>query len=708
MIKYLELTPPEETQFRQAKIISTLVNEGDVVIAGDALFKVKSGEQEIDLPARLGGKIIEMIVEEGENISIMTPLVLLETEVEKSTADLVKKETPSKPSAKPKKKQKKKPSKKENKRANSKNATENSDPKLSQQSLDLNGKKQAVNKLIESTTNEQSLPISNESSNMSAAKIGVPDIGIESAKVIEILVEVGDEVSIDDALITLESDKASMDVPATHAGVIETIEVKIDQDVGEGDVIVTMTAAQTAVEKDTEAELKPAEKSTAEPSSSATSARELVNVTIPDIGGDSATVIEILVNEGQQIQIEDPLVTLESDKASMDVPSSAAGTIESVEVKIDQEVEEGTVVIRVASGAPVAVGNLIAEEEQQDSRKAEIKRLGKTTEPSTQLGNDDNAEAEPRPSPEPTSPSDVHASPSVRRFARELGADLGRVSGSGRKGRITKDDVKQFVKGKLSARQSGAVDEGESGIPSIPAVDFSKFGEIEIQPLNKIKKLTAKNLHRSWLNVPHVTHKDESNISNLEEFRKQLNQEYKSQGDSIKLSPLAFVVKAVVNALQVYPQFNASLEPGGENLIYKKYFNIGIAVDTPNGLMVPVLKYADTKSVAEIATEMGTLAAKARDKKLTPADMSGACFTISSLGGIGGTGFTPIVNAPEVAILGVARSKMQPVWNGQDFQPGMILPLSLSYDHRVIDGAEAARFTRQIAAVLEDVRRLAV
>ena len=264
------------------------------------------------------------------------------------------------------------------------------------------------------------------------------------------------------------------------------------------------------------------------------------------------------------------------------------------------------------------------------------------------------------------------------------------------------------MKGVLTAGPAAAPVTGGSGIPPIPAQDFSKFGNIEIEPLNKIKRLTATNLHRSWVNVPHVTHNDESNISDLESFRKQLNAEYAKQGKDIKLSPLAFIVKAVVSALQTYPQFNSSLEPGGENLILKKYFHIGIAVDTPNGLVVPVIRDADQKSVADIAREMGELAKKARDKKLTMNDMSGACFTISSLGGIGGTGFTPIVNAPEVAILGVSRSKMEPVWNGSEFAPGMMLPLSLSYDHRVIDGAEAARFTRHIAAMLEDLRRLAV
>jgi len=391
----------------------------------------------------------------------------------------------------------------------------------------------------------------------------------------------------------------------------------------------------------------------------------------------------------------------------LDVPSSAAGTIKSIEVKIDQDVSEGVVVVTLeaeANNAPVA--RAASTPEQVAPQRETPKQDAAAQEPKQVAP----GQAAQNSSTVTTSDSTSHASPSIRRFARELGAKLSQINGSGRKGRITHDDVKAYVKGELSKPQqaSASTVQGGTGIQPIPAQDFTKFGEVDVQPLNKIKRLTAENLHRSWLNVPHVTHNDESNISDLEAFRKQLNKEYAQQKRDLKLSPLAFIVKAVVNAMQLYPQFNSSLEPGGENLIYKKYFNIGIAVETPNGLVVPVVKDADKKSVAEIATEMGELAKKARDKKLTMNDMSGACFTISSLGGIGGTNFTPIVNAPEVAILGVSRSKMQPVWNGSDFKPGMILPLSLSYDHRVIDGAEAARFTRHIAAVLEDVRRLTV
>ncbi|MCL4123008.1 UNVERIFIED_CONTAM: hypothetical protein GTU68_000922 [Idotea baltica] len=521
---------------------------------------------------------------------------------------------------------------------------------------------------------------------MSNIQVTVPDIGADNAKVIEIFVAVGDQIEVDDPIVTLESDKASMDVPSTHAGTVTSISVSVDQDIAEGGILIELSVNEKTGPSQGASQEKESEPA---PTVATTESNQTADIVIPDIGGgDSAKVIEILVEVGQEIAIEDALVTLESDKASMDVPSTVAGKVESIELSVDQDVSEGMLVAKVLSttqaSAPAPVAAAATEEKI------------------------------PTPAPTPTEPlapvtGKAHASPSIRRFARELGVDLSKVGGSGRKGRIVKSDVKAFVKSIMiggAAASSGAA--SGSGIPPIPAVDFSKFGEIDVQPLNRIKKLTAKNLHRSWLNVPHVTHNDESNINDLEDFRKQLNKEYAAQDKGIKLSPLAFIVKAVVHALRTYPQFNSSLEPSGENIIYKKYIHIGIAVETPNGLVVPVIRDADKMSISEIALAMGELAKKARDKKLSPADMSGASFTISSLGGIGGTSFTPIVNAPEVAILGVSRSKIQPTWNGKEFEPAMILPLSLSYDHRIIDGAEAARFTAHIAAALEDVRRLTV
>lgn len=760
MIKYVELTAPDASAFRQAKILSIECQEGDQIKEGDTLFRVQSGAHEINLPATKTGRVVELIVALHENITLSTALLLLETEVDGSTAstpiasedDVVQTTPPGNIAAEVAltvveaphsvtpsiKTMNSEPKEVKQTKTTSPKREQVANKKHEQQSLDLIGgdlfesqdspeQHADINEVVLTQTvavattesNNQPQPSQIMPSN-TIIEVAVPDIGADSAKVIEILVNVGDAVSAEDPLITLESDKASMDVPSPYDGVVKAISVSVDQDVSEGILILELesqaaeqsssTDDDSEAQKDDDSEAQKIQSETPEPAVSATgepthddAPSSIVEVRIPDIGGDSAKVIEILVNIGDTVDIEDALMTLESDKASMDVPSSSAGVIQSIDVSVDQDVNEGTLVVTVLSssnndeGVNAAPQAAVATPSAPQTTAASVPPQATPQKTSS-------------PAPAPTNASDKsHASPSIRRFARELGVELSQVSGSGRKSRVTHDDVKGFVKSALNnPGQTAQAPASGSGIPPIPAQDFTKFGEVDVQPLNKIKRLTAANLHRSWLNVPHVTHSDESNINDLESFRKQLNAQYAKQKRDIKLSPLAFIVKAVVNGLQQYPQFNSSLEPGGENLIYKKYFNIGIAVETPNGLVVPVIKDADKKSVAEIAKEMGDLAAKARDKKLTMNDMSGACMTISSLGGIGGTGFTPIVNAPEVAILGVSRSKMQPVWNGSEFIPGMILPLSLSYDHRVIDGAEAARFTRHIAAVLEDVRLLTV
>ena len=714
MIKYVELTAPEASAYRQAKILTFEKAEGDYVKTGDTLFMVQSGNTKLELPSTKEGKIVEFIVSQNENINLATALLLLETEVESSTASLPIESKDSEPKTK----------KKDNTSAAKKHE---------QQALDLSATSGADEKSETNISNENSTEKPPINTNVIEKKpmpeknlltITVPDIGADSSKVIELLVNEGDEIQVEDALVTLESDKASMDVPSPYAGTVVSIIVKVDQDVSEGDALIEIEAIDVPEQaadtnsgeisstetSDTEAETvtetTPAPKDAA-PANSSTST---VAVTIPDIGGDSAKVVDILVAVGEEVDIDDSLVTLESDKASMDVPSTVSGTILSIEVAVDDDVSEGTSVVTIESlseSSNSSNDSSPKSTEQPPAQKTPSKAVSQTPNTGSNQASSQTADQAETPV---TNGADSHASPSIRRFARELGVDLSKVAGTGRKNRILKEDVKSFVKGALnsSTSSSPATTSSGAGIPAVPAQDFSKFGEIEITPLNKIKRLTASNLHRSWLNVPHVTHNDESNISNLEDFRKQLNAEYKAQKKDIKLSPLAFIVKAVVNALQTYPQFNSSLEPGGESLILKKYFHIGIAVETPNGLVVPVIRDADTKSVAQLAQEMSELAAKARDKKLTMNDMSGSCFTISSLGGIGGTSFTPIVNAPEVAILGVSRSKIEPIWNGEEFVPGMMLPLSLSYDHRVIDGAEAARFTRHVAAVLEDVRRLTV
>ncbi len=439
-------------------------------------------------------------------------------------------------------------------------------------------------------------------------------------------------------------------------------------------------------------------------------------IVVPDIGDfDSVEVIELLVSEGDMVQVEDSLITVESDKASMEIPSSESGKIVKLKVAIGDDISEGSVILmmEVSENATADEGsNTDKAETKAESKEAPQK---KAVEPA----HEKMAPAKSAPSkasagkvsghkPSPTANIDevrfskAYASPSVRKFARELGVDLGNVSGSSRKGRINRDDIKGFVKKTMSSSGSSTA----LGVKPMPEIDFSQFGETENQALSKINKLTGEFLHRSWVTVPHVTQFDEADITEMEAFRKQMGKEMEREG--IKITPLAFIVWAAVASLKAFPRFNSSLDATGENLILKKYFNIGVAVDTPAGLVVPVIREADQKSLVEISQEIRELAIKARDKKLKPSDMQGGCFTISSLGGIGGTKFTPIVNTPEVAILGVSRSKMEPVWNGSEFEPRLILPLSLSYDHRVIDGADGARFTTHLSKMLSDIRRMMV
>jgi pyruvate dehydrogenase E2 component (dihydrolipoamide acetyltransferase) len=419
-------------------------------------------------------------------------------------------------------------------------------------------------------------------------------------------------------------------------------------------------------------------------------------IKVPDIGDfKDVPVIEVHVQPGARVNVDDPLVTLESDKATMDVPATQTGTVEEVLVKIGDQVSEGALILRLraeeaAADAPVAPPpSVIAlQEPAPQSRRAAAPEPGSPT-----------ARA-----PVPAADfAGVHASPSVRRLARELGVDLPKLKGTGEKGRITTEDVKAFLRGPATPIGVPAP-AGGMGIPEIPAVDFSKFGPIETRPLPRVKRLSGPHLHRSWLNVPHVTHGDEADVTDIEHYRKELDAAGKEKGYRVTL--LAFLLKASVSCLKAFPEFNSSLSPEKDNLILKKYYNIGVAVDTPEGLVVPVIKDVDRKGIVELSQELGAVSKKARDGKLAPGDMQGGCFTISSLGGIGGTAFTPIVNAPEVAILGVVRSKMAPVWDGQAFVPRLMLPLYVSYDHRVIDGALAARFTRQLCTLLEDVRRL--
>jgi len=427
---------------------------------------------------------------------------------------------------------------------------------------------------------------------------------------------------------------------------------------------------------------------------------EMVEVKVPDIGDfDAVEIIEVLVAVGDQIAEEDSLITVESDKASMEIPSSHAGTVKEIKVNVGDSIAEGAVVVVVeASGAAAPAEVVVEAPKEAAAAPVEAVKPAPAAMPAI----------ENKPSPtaniNPVSFKNAHASPAVRKFARDLGVDLSKVGGSGRNERIVKEDVQGFVK-KVMSTGGGAVNGGSAlGVEAMPDIDFSQFGEIEIKPLSKINKLTGKFLHRNWVTIPHVTQFDEADITSLEAFRKQSNTEYEKEG--VKFTMLVFIMKAVAAGLKKYPRFNASLEPSGENLILKNYFNIGVAVDTPDGLVVPVVRDVDKKSLVEISKELREISVKAREKKLKPSDMQGGSMSISSLGGIGGTKFTPIVNAPEVAILGVSKADMKPVWNGSEFEPKLMCPLALSYDHRVIDGADGARFITYVSHLLADARRL--
>lgn len=544
---------------------------------------------------------------------------------------------------------------------------------------------------------------------MSRQAVVVPDIGSDEADVIEILVKPGDNVSAEQSLIVLESAKASMEVPCPQAGTVAEIAVKIGQTVKQGDVILQLeagvaTAAATITKAEAAApaevpvsaikeELQAVSTVLAPPGAAAGA---VTTVKVPDIGSESADVIELLVKVGDRIELEQPLLVLESAKASMEVPNTVAGIVQKIHVAIGDKVFENTPLLDVQAEA--AAATTAAETRPATAAAAPAAATAHAVAlPQDRIRALANAVSEASNG----HGSGVHAGPAVRRLARELGVNLAKVKGSGPRDRILKEDVHAYVKQTLSQPAAAS---GGAALPTLPAIDFSKWGEIERVELTKIQKLSAQNLHRAWITIPHVTQFDEADITELEAFRVAQKDAFKAQG--LSLTVLAFLVRACAHVLRQYSKFASSLDTDGAHLIRKHYIHIGVAVDTPNGLVVPVIRDADKKSVSEIARDLGELSAKARDKKLTPADMQGAVFSISSLGGIGGTAFTPIVNWPEVAILGVSRSATKPVWDGQAFQPRLMLPLSLSYDHRVIDGADAARFTTTLARVLGDIRQI--
>ncbi|WP_442487631.1 pyruvate dehydrogenase complex dihydrolipoyllysine-residue acetyltransferase [Halomonas litopenaei] len=656
------------------EIIEVAVSEGDVIEPEDTLITLESDKASMDVPAPKGGKVLKVLVKEGDTVSEGDDIVEIEAE---GGGDADEDADAGADSG-------------EEQQAES-GSDEQEDPK----------------------SDDKPAPKKKSGGGSKTVEIKVPDLGGSSdVEIIEVAVSEGDEVGEEDTLITLESDKASMDVPSPHAGKLVSLNVKEGDTVSEGDVIGSMEVAGEGDDDDASAdesadhsaaESAPEEQDDAdEEDDSDEEAAEggRQEVRVPDLSGSSdVPIIEMAVSEGDEVDVEDALITLESDKASMDVPSPFKGKVVELSVKEGDSVSEGDLIgyIEVAGAAP---------KKKAPKKDAPKKDAPKKDAPKQQAASGQGSAVADKP----RDGKGVHAGPAVRMLARELGVDLALVKPSGPKDRVLKEDVQNYVKQAMANQGKGKSDAaaapaaGGSGIPPIPDQDFSQFGEIEEKPMGRLMKMGANNLHRSWVNIPHVTQFDEADITELEAFRKSMKAEAEAQG--AKLTPLPFMIKACAYALNKYPQFNVSLKADGETVVQKKYVHIGIAVDTPDGLMVPVIRDADKKSLIDLAKESVELAKKAQSKKLKRDEMTGGCFTISSLGSIGGTAFTPIVNPPEVAILGVSKASMKPVWNGAEFQPRLMMPLSLSYDHRAVNGADAARFTALLGQLLTDVRRL--
>ncbi|WP_145540720.1 pyruvate dehydrogenase complex dihydrolipoyllysine-residue acetyltransferase [Yersinia alsatica] len=514
--------------------------------------------------------------------------------------------------------------------------------------------------------------------------VEVPDIGSDEVEVTEVLVKVGDTVAAEQSLITVEGDKASMEVPAPFAGTVKEIKISTGDKVSTGSLIMVFEVAGAA------APAAAAPAPTAAPAASAAK-----NVEVPDIGGDEVEVTEVMVKVGDKVAAEQSLITVEGDKASMEVPAPFAGTVKEIKISTGDKVKTGSLImVFEVEGAAPAATSTAAPAQQAAPAAAPAKAAAAPAASKGEFAEND---------------AYVHATPVIRRLAREFGVNLAKVKGTGRKGRILREDVQAYVKDAVKRAEAAPTAATGGGLPGMlpwPKVDFSKFGEIEEVELGRIQKISGANLSRNWVMIPHVTQFDEADITEVEAFRKQQNIEAEKKKQDLKITPLVFLMKAAAKALEEFPRFNSSISEDGQKLTLKKYINIGVAVDTPNGLVVPVFRDVNKKGIVELSRELSVISKKARDGKLTASDMQGGCFTISSLGGIGGTAFTPIVNAPEVAILGVSKSSMKPVWNGKEFAPRLMLPLSLSFDHRVIDGAAGARFAAYIATIMADIRRL--
>ena len=634
----VNITVPDIGGATDVDIVEVCVAVGDSVVEGDSLIVLETDKASMEVPSTHAGTVKELLVQDGETCNEGQAIVVLDTGLE--VAPVTETTTAPAPAAEP-------------------------------------------------------TPVAEAPAAASAVEtVLVPDLsGATDVDVVEVLVKDGDSVEEGDSLIVLETDKASMEVPAPKSGVVVSIKIKDGDTTNEGDHLCDLQVAGAAAAAPVAAAAAPA---------SVPVAGGVEDVLIPDLSGATdVDVVEVLVKDGDSVEEGDSLIVLETDKASMEVPAPKAGVVKSIKIVEGGTVNEGDLLVQleVAGGAapaaaPAATAPAAAAPAPAPAKAAPAPAAGKAVD---------------REALEKKNKT-VHAGPAVRAVAREFGVDLALVTGTGPRGRILKEDVQAYVKGALKQLAekpaAAAAVTGGSGIPAIPEVDFSQFGEIEMVKMSKIHKLTAANMSRCWLNIPHVTQFDKADITDLEAFRASMKEE--AARDGVKLTPLPFMLKAIAIALKAHPKFNASLHADGEHVVYKKYVNIGMAVDTPNGLMVPVIKDADKKSIYELSKEAVELAGKAKDRKLKPAEMQGACFTISSLGGIGGTGFTPIVNAPEVAILGISKADIEPRWNGTEFEPRKMLPLCLSYDHRAINGSDAGRFLTYLNQLLSDVRRMAM
>ncbi|WP_345881807.1 dihydrolipoyllysine-residue acetyltransferase [Shewanella algae] len=638
----------------EVQVIEICANVGDSLAAEDSIITVESDKATMDIPAPFAGVLKELKVAVGDSVSEGTLIALMAAEGAEAAPVAEAPRAEAAPAAAP--------------------------------------------------APAQAAPAAPAVGGSQVIEVTVPDIGdAADVDVIEVLVSEGEAIEADAGLITLETDKATMDVPSPQAGTVKSLKVKVGDKVSQGSLVLLLEVGASA-----EAPQAPAAQAATQPvaaQAAAPATVEVKEIAVPDIG-DAADVdvIEVLVAVGDEISADQGLITLETDKATMEVPAPFGGKLVSLTVKVGDKVSQGSVIATVETqGAAVASVAAPAEAPAQAEVAAPAPAAAPTAQSRPPVPHHPSAGAQPNTGA-------VHASPAVRRLAREFGVDLTQVKGTGRKGRILKEDVQAYVKYELSRPKATAATSvgGGSGLQVIdaPKVDFSKFGEVEEVPLTRIQKISGPNLHRNWVTIPHVTQFDEADITEMEAFRKQQNELAAKQKLNVKITPLVFMMKAVAKTLQQFPVFNSSLSPDGESLIRKKYFHIGVAVDTPNGLVVPVVRDVDKKGIIELSRELTEISIKARDGKLKAADMQGSCFTISSLGGIGGTAFTPIVNYPDVAILGVSKSEIKPKWNGKEFEPRLMLPLSLSYDHRVIDGALAARFSVTLSGILSDIRTM--